>query len=132
MIGVSVILLAWGMQGWLLRKFQRDSAWLEEGPGAIEKAVADIVNEVLVMRGIHCRTSCVIEPRFAPVDAVELAELPPWPRHRAVYQEFLRRRREGRFAASFALISFCVALGNAHCALWFHSWLVSSRGSCGA
>ncbi len=79
-----------------IRGMESDFAWLEEGPGAYEKAVVDSVNEVLVIRGIRCRTRCRIEPRFAPIDVVDLAALPPWPRHRAIYQEFLRRRREAQ------------------------------------
>jgi len=79
-----------------IRRMESDSSWLEDGCEAIEKAVAGIVNEVLVMRGVHCRGHCRVEPRFAAVDAVDLDALPPWPRHQAVYEDFLRRRREAK------------------------------------
>jgi len=79
-----------------IRQMETESSWLEDGCETIEKAVASIVNEVLVLRGIQCRTLCQIEPHFADVDAVDLNALPPWPRHQAVYQEFLRRRRDAK------------------------------------
>ena len=79
-----------------IRRMESDSAWLEDGCEAIAHAVAGIVNEMLVLRGIHCRSRCHIEPRFAAIDAVDLDALPPWTRHQAVYEEFLRRRREAK------------------------------------
>lgn len=79
-----------------IRRLESDSSWLEDGCGQIEDAVANIVNEVLTLRGVQCRSRCRIEPRFAPVDAVDLDALPPWTRQQAVYEEFLRRRREAK------------------------------------
>lgn len=79
-----------------LRRMESDSSWLETGCGAIEKAVAAIVDEVLVLRGVHCRTRCHIEPQFAAVDSVDLDTLPPWAYQQAIYEEFLRRRREAK------------------------------------
>jgi hypothetical protein len=79
-----------------LRRLIDDSAWLQDGCEQIEKNVADLVNEMLVLRGIHCRTRCRVEPRFAAVESIDLNALPPWPRHQAVYEDFLRRRRENK------------------------------------
>lgn len=79
-----------------IKVMESDSSWLEDGCGTLEKTVAGIINEVLVMRGIQCRTLCRIDPRFAAIDEVDLDTLPPWPRHQSVYQEFLRRRREAK------------------------------------
>lgn len=79
-----------------IRRMEEATEWLRDGCRATEKAVANLVNELLVMRGIQCRARCVISPQFAPVDAVDLDALPPWFRHQAIYEEYLRRRREAR------------------------------------
>jgi hypothetical protein len=79
-----------------IRRMESDSGWLEDGCAAIEQSVAGIVNEVLILRGLHCRSRCHIEPRFAAVDAVDLDALPPWTRHQAVYEDYLRRRRAAK------------------------------------
>lgn len=77
-----------------IRTMIDDTAWLAEGCGTIEKAIARLVNEVLVMRGIQCRTQCHIEAQFAAEETVNLDSLPPSSRHEAIYREYLNRRRE--------------------------------------
>ena len=79
-----------------IKRMENDSAWLEDGCATIEKNTAALVNEVLLMRGVHCRSRCRVEPRFAAVDSIDLEALPPWPRHQAVYEDFLRRRRAAK------------------------------------
>ncbi|MFM8332682.1 MAG: hypothetical protein ACKN9T_13420 [Candidatus Methylumidiphilus sp.] len=79
-----------------IKRMETESAWLSDGCDALEKTVADIVNEVLLLRGVRCRSQCRIEPHFAAVDAVDLDALPPWTRHQAIYEDFLRRRREAQ------------------------------------
>jgi hypothetical protein len=46
--------------------------WLETGLGEMEKQIASAINEILIMRGIQCRTRCVLKPVFAELyeDAV--------------------------------------------------------------
>ncbi|MDD5034345.1 MAG: hypothetical protein PHE55_06265 [Methylococcaceae bacterium] len=79
-----------------IRIMESDASWLEKGGGEIESAVERIVNEVLIMRGIHCRSRCRIEPHFAAVDEIDLDSLPPTLRYQAVYEEYMRRCRAAK------------------------------------
>lgn len=79
-----------------IRKMETDSSWLEDGCGKLESTAANLVNEILVLRGIHCRSRCHIKPQFAAVDSIDLNDLPVWQCQQKIYEEFLKRRRESK------------------------------------
>lgn len=79
-----------------LKRMQTESAWLADGCDALASAIADLINEVLLLRGIRCRSQCRINPRFAAIDSVDLDALPPWLQQQAIYEDFLRRRRAAK------------------------------------
>ena len=77
-----------------LRIMESDTSWVETGYAHIEKQIERTVNELLVMRNIQCRARCLIEPSFAELDELAAEAISPWSRHKAIYLELLRRKRE--------------------------------------
>lgn len=49
--------------------------WLRDGLESIETIIVDLVNELLVIHEIQCRTRCEIEAQFKQFTAEELSEL---------------------------------------------------------
>jgi hypothetical protein len=67
---------------------------LERDCVAVERRIEDFVHELLAMREIQCRARCVIEVAFADPDSLDERTATADPKHREVYLELLRRRRE--------------------------------------
>lgn len=76
-----------------LRKLE-PSGRLEEDAGFVERNIENIVHELLAMREIQCRARCAIEIAFASPDSLDDPSASADAKHKEVYLELLKRRRE--------------------------------------
>lgn len=73
---------------------ETDARWLEAGYAITERAIERGVHELLALRNIQSRCLCRIEAHFDAPAELDPATLTPWSRHRAIFDELLRRQRE--------------------------------------
>lgn len=66
--------------------------WLNEGCGAIERAVENAVHELLALRDIQSRASCTLQPDLEGLCEASLNASAANPRYRALIAELLRRQ----------------------------------------
>lgn len=67
---------------------------MEEDAVRVERRIEDIVHELLALREIQCRARCVVDIVFASPDRLDEQTLGGDAKHKEVYLELLRRRRE--------------------------------------
>ncbi|SMF93864.1 hypothetical protein SAMN02949497_1158 [Methylomagnum ishizawai] len=67
---------------------------MEEDAVQVERRIEDIVHELLALREIQCRARCAIDIVFASPDSLDEHTLSGDAKHKEVYLELLRRRRE--------------------------------------
>lgn len=81
----------------VLNGMEANADWLEQGCVHLERAIERNINEQMAVRNIQCRTRCRITPSFGSLEDGDASS--PWSRHRAVYQEVLRRRNAAEVQA---------------------------------
>ncbi len=67
---------------------------LDQDTGQVERRIENIVHELLAMREIQCRARCAIEIVFASPENLDEHAATTDSKHKGVYLELLRRRRE--------------------------------------
>lgn len=67
---------------------------LDDNHARMEHRIEDVVNELLVMRDIQCRTRCTIRTVFADLENIEKHADTIDSKHNGIYLELIRRRRQ--------------------------------------
>jgi hypothetical protein len=71
-----------------------EQADFEDNQARMERHIEDLVNELLAMRDIQCRTRCTIRTVFADLDNFEEHAETIDSKHNGIYLELIRRRRQ--------------------------------------
>lgn len=69
-----------------------DPRWLNEGCGAVERAVETAIHELLALRDIQSRARCTLQPNLSGLERNAPLSSSANPRYRALSAELLRRQ----------------------------------------